>query len=103
MSTVSELSRIARTHGTQLPGDESTSITWQASKQTYYTIRFLVDKDRVRDAYWAYGYFRWLDDRLDQVALGHPARLALVERQQTLIERCYRGDWPRHVSDEEAF
>ena len=41
-------------------------ITWAASKQTYYTIRFLVDRDRVPDAYRTYAYFRWVDDRLDQ-------------------------------------
>jgi phytoene/squalene synthetase len=102
MSTVFEFPRIARTHGAQLPRDVSASITWQASKQTYFTIRFLVDKDRVRDAYQAYAYFRWLDDRLDQVALNRPARIVLVERQQALIDRCYRGDQPRHLSDEEA-
>ncbi len=102
MSTVFEFSHIARTDGVQRPRDGSASITWRASKQTYYTIRFLVDKDRVRDAYRAYGYFRWLDDRLDQVALDRPARLALVERQQALIDRCYRGDQPQPLSDEEG-
>jgi phytoene/squalene synthetase len=102
MSTIVEFSRIPRTHDAQLPRDLAASLTWQASKQTYYAIRFLVDKDRVGDAYRAYGYFRWLDDRLDQVALGRPARLALVERQQALIDRCYRGDQPRPLSDEEA-
>ena len=44
------------------------SITKAASKQTYYTIRFLVDRDRVDDAYRAYGYFRWVDDVLDAAA-----------------------------------
>ena len=41
------------------------AITKAASKQTYYTIRFLVDHDRVEDAYRAYAYFRWVDDTLD--------------------------------------
>ena len=41
------------------------SITKAASKQTYYTIRFLADRERVADAYRAYAYFRWVDDRLD--------------------------------------
>ncbi len=102
MSTVLGVSRIERIGRAEQPRDMAASITWQASKQTYYTIRFLVDRDRVGDAYRAYGYFRWLDDRLDQVALNRPARLALVERQQRLIDRCYRGEAPRHVSDEEA-
>lgn len=101
MSTTSEFSRITLTHAVSLPRDLSASITWRASKQTYFTIRLLVDKDRVRDAYRAYGYFRWLDDRLDQAALDWPARIAFVERQQSLVERCYRGERPRYLSDEE--
>ena len=40
-------------------------ITQNASKQTYYTIRLLVDRDLVPDAYRAYAYFRWVDDVLD--------------------------------------
>jgi len=27
------------------------SITWKASKQSYYTVRFLVDRDRIVEAY----------------------------------------------------
>lgn len=38
--------------------DLSAAITQTASKQTYYTIRFLMDRDRVKDAYRAYAYFR---------------------------------------------
>jgi phytoene/squalene synthetase len=102
MSTAFESSHIARIGDALQRRDVSASITWEASKQTYYTIRFLVDPDRVHDAYRAYGYFRWVDDRLDQDALDQPARIAFVERQQTLVDRCYRGDWPRHLSDEEA-
>ncbi len=34
------------------------SITKAASQQTYYTIRFLADRDRMADAYRAYAYFR---------------------------------------------
>jgi phytoene/squalene synthetase len=102
MSTILEFSLIPQTHRAQLPRDVSASITWQASKQTYYTIRLLVDRDRVGDAYRAYGYFRWLDDRLDQAAIDRPARIALVEQQQALIDRCYRGDQPGPLSDEEA-
>ena len=67
-------------------------ITRAASKQTYYTIRCLVDRNLVDDAYRAYAYFRWVDDWLDQGA--HPAneRLAFVKRQQALIDRNYRGE-----------
>ena len=47
----------------------ATSITRAASKQTYYIVRFLVDRDRVPDAYQAYAYFRWVDDYLDQAGM----------------------------------
>ena len=61
-----------------------------------------MDHERVPDAYRAYGYFRWLDDRLDQSGMEKPDRLVLVERQGTLLDRCYRGEWPRRLTDEEA-
>ena len=78
------------------------AITKAASTQTYYTIRFLVDRDRVEDAFRAYAYFRWVDDALD-AGPGAPAmpgkvqaqdRRTFFERQQTLLEDCYRGRVP---------
>jgi hypothetical protein len=50
-----------------------------ASKQTYYTIRFLADRDRVADAYRAYGYFRWVDDTLDAGPGSGPERSAFLD------------------------
>jgi phytoene/squalene synthetase len=76
-------------------------ITRAASKQTYYTIRLLVDRDRVDDAYRAYAYFRWVDDWLDQETRPRLERLAFVERQQALIENCYRGHPPAGLIPEE--
>src|SRR5512143_3472191 len=70
----------------------ASAITKAASKQTYYTIRFLVDRERVDDAYRAYGYFRWVDDTLDAESGAGPARMAFLERQKSLLETCYRGD-----------
>jgi hypothetical protein len=67
------------------------AITKAASNQTYYTIRFLVDHERVADAYRAYGYFRWVDDTLDSGSLSDRERLALLERQKFLLEASYRG------------
>jgi phytoene/squalene synthetase len=78
------------------------AITRSASKQTYYTIRFLVDRDLMADAYRAYGYFRWLDDQLDQNGMGKRERLVFVERQTSLVDQCYRGEWPHHPSEEES-
>ncbi|MCA9908928.1 MAG: squalene/phytoene synthase family protein [Anaerolineae bacterium] len=77
------------------------SITQAASKQTYYTIRLLVDRGRVANAYRAYAYFRWVDDRLDAQAASQPRSLAFVERQQALVEVAYRGEQPPCLSPEE--
>jgi len=77
------------------------SITRTASKQTYYTVRCLVDRDLILDGYRAYAYFRWLDDRLDQGEMEKPDRAALVARQTGLINQCYRGAWPRDTTDAE--
>jgi hypothetical protein len=73
----------------------ASSITKAASQQTYYTIRFLVDRDRVDDAYRAYGYFRWVDDVLDAESISGVERTAFLERQKSLLEKCYRGKSPQ--------
>ncbi len=79
----------------------ASSITRAASKQTYYTIRFLVDRVRVDDAYRAYAYFRWVDDILDADSGSRPERRAFLERQKSLLESCYRGEWPRDTNIQE--
>lgn len=76
-------------------------ITKAASKPTDLIIRFLVDRDRVADAYRAYAYFRWLDDQLDQGEQEKAACLAFVGQQQRLVEACYRGERPGHLTAEE--
>ncbi len=78
------------------------SLTRSASKQTYYTIRFLVDRDLVPDAYRAYAYFRWVDDTLDQDGIGRLERLSFVNRQAALMESCYRGEWLHGLTVEES-
>jgi phytoene/squalene synthetase len=77
------------------------SITKTASKQTYYTIRFLVDRDRVQDAFRAYAYFRWVDDILDGESTSTLNRTAFIQRQKSLLENCYRGEFPRDANAEE--
>jgi phytoene/squalene synthetase len=79
----------------------ASSITREASKQTYYTIRFLVDRDRVEDAYRAYGYFRWVDDILDADSDSAPPRTVFLERQKALLEQCYRGQLPHDANIQE--
>ncbi|MGZ9222826.1 MAG: squalene/phytoene synthase family protein [Anaerolineales bacterium] len=85
------------------------SITKAASQQTYYTIRFLVDRERVMDAYRAYAYFRWVDDTLDAEDLALSGgvdeareRVTFLERQKSLLEKCYRGETLPDASMEET-
>jgi len=78
------------------------AITQAASKQTYYTVRFLVDKNLVDDAYRAYAYFRWVDDYLDQETRPRTERLAFVKRQQTLVDDGYRGQPFTDLTPEEC-
>ncbi len=87
----------------------ASTITQAASKQTYYTIRFLVDSNRVEDAYRAYAYFRWVDDILDSTP--SPGRkLSQAEtfgrrdfllRQKALLENCLRGKAPEDPTSQE--
>ena len=76
------------------------SITKAASKQAYYTIRYLVDPDRKVAAYRAYAYFRWVDDWLDRPVSERAERLAFVRREQQIVDLAYqtcpapmRCDW----------
>jgi phytoene/squalene synthetase len=78
------------------------NITRAASRQTYYTIRFLADRDRVADAYRAYAYFRWVDDWLDMQVSLPLERLAFVERQQALIDPCSQRALPHDLTAEET-
>src|SRR5262245_50016437 len=78
------------------------TITRTASKQTYYTIRCLVDTGLVQDAYRAYAYFRWVDDWLDQEPRPRTERLAFVKRQQALIDGCAHRDLLADLTPEEC-
>jgi phytoene/squalene synthetase len=83
------------------PPSLAASITWAASKQTYYTIRLLVDRRRLTDAYKAYAYFRWLDDSLDRGEMQPSERIAFVNRQRALVDCCYANAQPSHLTPEE--
>ena len=76
-------------------------ITKAASKQTYYTIRFLADHDRVADAYRAYAYFRWVDDVLDGAANSRGERSDFIQRQKSLLVRCHRNESIRDANTQE--
>jgi len=79
----------------------ASAITKAASKQTYYTIRFLVDRDRLDDAYRSYAYFRWVDDILDADSGLQAERLAFLERQKSLLEKCLQGETPQDANLQE--
>ena len=77
-------------------------ITKTASSQTYYTIRFLVDRPLILDAYRAYAYFRWVDDMLDEQLPGNAERVAFLKRQQDLIDCSYNNQRLDPLSAEES-
>lgn len=92
------LSTIALTHEANCRRAASSlapSITKSASRQTYYTIRLLADRERVADAYRAYAYFRWVDDVLDGEAGSGVERSVFIGSQRSILEKCYRGETPR--------
>jgi phytoene/squalene synthetase len=101
MANISTISKTLKPAYPQTDSSLAVSITWKASKQTFYTVRFFVDRELVQDAFRAYAYFRWVDDHLDCDGLEAPERRAFIERQKWLIERCYRGEPPRRLLDEE--
>ncbi len=87
----------------------ASSITRSASKQTYYTIRFLADRERIENAYRAYAYFRWVDDLLDADADKVTILIngqefdqrAFLERQKDLLEKCIGWVIPENVNTQE--
>jgi phytoene/squalene synthetase len=82
----------------QSSGSLAASITKSASKQAYYTIRFFADRDRVEDAYRAYGYFWWVDDVVDDGSNSREERSAFVNRQKSLLDSFYRGEVPNSAT-----
>ena len=87
--------------GTSRGAVPSRDITRAASKQTYYIVRFLVDKNRVEDAFRAYAYFRWVDDYIDQKTIPRTEALAFVERQQALMNGCFHRENLTNLAPEE--
>ena len=85
----------------QIVTTPAAATTKAASKQTYYTIRFLVDRERVEDAFRAYAYFRWVDDVIDADSGCASERRAFLERQKSLLEKCYQGRAPRDTNIQE--
>src|SRR3989304_2233680 len=78
--------------GVASPPDRRDPIPRSPNRHAYATIQPLVDRRRVGDAFRAYGYFRWLDDRLDLGDLDGPQARAFLARQRALIGAAYRGE-----------
>ncbi len=85
----------------QSSGPLAAAITKLASKQTYYTIRLFVDRERVTDVFRAYGYFRWVDDVIDAESNLMSEKIAFADRQKSLLESCYCGETPDALCPEE--
>jgi phytoene/squalene synthetase len=77
------------------------AITKAGSKQAYYSIRYLANRKRTGDAYLAYAYFRWVDDVIDAQPEMKCDKTEFIDRQQALLEACYRGETPGQLCDEE--
>ena len=83
--------------------DLARSITWDGSKQTYYTARLMSDKDLINDFYRAYGYLRWADDIVDVSSQSRDEDISFMQRQGELVDRLYRGERPDDLVPEEEF
>jgi len=77
-------------------------ITWHESKQSYLTMRLLVDRGLVDDGYRAYAYFRWADDVVDKTLTTKEERVAFIQGQRSLIEGLYAGHRPADLQAEET-
>lgn len=76
-------------------------ITKAASTQTYFTIRTLVPPRLRDDAFRAYAYYRWLDDRVDGNRLSPQERMDFLESQKNLLACCLEHRPPRALLAEE--
>jgi phytoene/squalene synthetase len=76
-------------------------ITRRASRQTYHTIRWLVDGGRTDDAFRAYAYFRWVDDVVDAPSYDRSTRLHFLFHQRQLQSGLLAGVTPGHLLPEE--
>lgn len=85
----------------EITAELARSITWNGSKQTYFTAKLLVDKDLVDDFCRAYAYFRWIDDVIDVESRSDEERISFINRQKMLIDRFYGNDRPDELAQEE--
>lgn len=89
------------TYQTDSTASMARAITWAGSKQTYFTVRLLVDDDLMDDCYRAYAYFRWADDVIDDSTRSSEEHRNFINRQKKLIEQLYRNEKPLDMLPEE--
>jgi phytoene/squalene synthetase len=77
------------------------AITRRASRQTYYIVRFLVDRGRTDDAFRAYAYFRWVDDVVDAPSHDRTASLQFLSHQRQLLSGLLEGRTPGSLLPQE--
>ena len=77
------------------------TITWNSSKQTYFTARLLVDQGMTDDCFRAYSYFRWADDVIDEECQTQAERLAFIQRQIDLVDGLCKGEQIGDLAPEE--
>lgn len=75
--------------GNNPSGALAQSITRVSSKQTYYTARIMVDRDKRYDFFRAYAYFRWADDVIDVYSRSDEERISFIKRQKAIIDALY--------------
>ena len=67
------------------------NITWNSSKQTYYTANLLVDRGMEDNCYRAYSYFRWADNVIDDKCQTRSERMDFISRQIHLVSEFCEG------------
>lgn len=77
------------------------SITWDNSKQMYYTARLMANKDLADDCYRGYAYLRWVDDFIDMSSESREERITFIKRQNELIDSLYKNELPKDLLPEE--
>ena len=77
------------------------SITQTSSKQSYYIVRLMVDKILRADCFRAYGYFRWVDDVIDEISQTPEERISFIKRQKGLVNHLYDSERPEDLMPEE--
>jgi phytoene/squalene synthetase len=64
-------------------------ITRKSSLQSYITFKILADKPYTRVCCNGYGYFRWVDDQVDERLKTRKSRVAFMRRQDKIVSSAY--------------